>query len=326
LPQVWSWFSTRSTVMHRWHRVIRILMGAAALLIIGLLDTGRSSNTSGVAQKFSSNQAYITRAEYGKAWPFTVEGGLLTGDASRGIPSVTFTVGETTYAVNGVAAANKLYAKLQNIWAADPEIPGLCINMSPIIDRGLSLAGNVDQPFIAVAKQAEPESIQKDVAPIRCDTFKINADFDSSNSSDLREGRIALQTDLPDYTEVMVSIDRSWVNEAEGETYAEAYISEKSTVGQWRKSRTVILRNSQFASSIEKRKALFRQLGEPLSIGNIDSSIEVRFTVPVNQANARFSPLNRNLEGAAVEVSGRLRIVHGVSRILWPLPGASSQF
>lgn len=95
----------------------------------------------------TSAEVTITRAEYGDAWPFTVESGVLratqTGRTSRGtlLAEVTFTTGGRTYSVNGIAKGRHRYEEIDAIWAADPRVDGLKKNIGPIIDRGLKLVG-----------------------------------------------------------------------------------------------------------------------------------------------------------------------------------------
>ena len=46
-----------------------------------------------------------------------------------------------TYAANGTAKDNTDYPALNPIWAGDPDVDGLKINIGPIIDAGLALCG-----------------------------------------------------------------------------------------------------------------------------------------------------------------------------------------
>ena len=83
----------------------------------------------------------ITRADYGDAWPFTVEAGEVRCMNSRGPGSgdVVFIVNGTTYAINGTAKATKQYADVRPIWRDNPTIAGLKVSLQPILDLGLSL-------------------------------------------------------------------------------------------------------------------------------------------------------------------------------------------
>jgi Protein of unknown function (DUF2511) len=78
----------------------------------------------------------VKRSDYGKAWPFTVDSGVL---ACEGAGAVTFEANGTRYAVNGIAAGQDL-PKINPIWRDDPDLAGLKVNIGPIIDRGLKLS------------------------------------------------------------------------------------------------------------------------------------------------------------------------------------------
>jgi hypothetical protein len=324
LPQLWDWIAARSAVVQQNAKACRILSPIAPLLLLAAFDSDRSYPTSprgrAANQALSTNQVLITREEYGKAWPFTVDEGILIGDSSRGLPAVSFAVGSTTYGINGVASSDPSNAEVEAIWAKNPDISGARINIGPIIDRGLSLAKGFDEPYVPPIPPPQPANIN--APPLRCDSFQVNARFVGDESMDSRQVQVSVNTDLPDETEVMVRIDRSWVNTVEGETYAEDYFSEKSTIGQWRNPRTVDLHYSQFVAGLDRAKQIHASIGEPISVGSIDDAIEVSFIVPVGQSDARFAPQNRNLEGSAVKVSyGVMRNVEGKVRLRWPISG-----
>ena len=66
----------------------------------------------------------------------TVDGGTL---ACEGAGAVTFTVGGTTYAVNGMASGNGQWPDIDPIWAKGSDTPKK--DIGPLIDRGLQLCG-----------------------------------------------------------------------------------------------------------------------------------------------------------------------------------------
>lgn len=79
----------------------------------------------------------VRKEDYGDAWPFTVESGVVRCVAPRN--EVVFSSGGTAYAVNGTAKANDLYADIGSIWKDDPTIAGAKVSIGPILDLGLSL-------------------------------------------------------------------------------------------------------------------------------------------------------------------------------------------
>lgn len=81
-----------------------------------------------------SDAAYLTRVEFGEAWPLTVDrvqvfctgnGGIVVADGAQ------------RYALNG--AAQSQAPAINPIWKDNPEIPGTKINIAPLIERGQTL-------------------------------------------------------------------------------------------------------------------------------------------------------------------------------------------
>ena len=81
----------------------------------------------------------ITESEFGAAWPFTVPSGELRCENG----AVTFTVGSDLYGVNGTAKTrykqDANYRDISTIWKDDAKTPGMKVDISPIIERGLGL-------------------------------------------------------------------------------------------------------------------------------------------------------------------------------------------
>ncbi len=86
-----------------------------------------------------SSEVKITKQEYGEAWAFTVDEGVLSCKGSNGIGEVFFTVSGKTYAVNGTAKGTKKYLPIDDIWAADPKIAGAKKDIGAFIEKGLKL-------------------------------------------------------------------------------------------------------------------------------------------------------------------------------------------
>ena len=80
-------------------------------------------------------------------WPLTVQSGTLRCEPLSTMPKVklvTFTSNGKTYAVNGIArghAKKHGWRQIDEIWKADPKVPGMKINIDLLIDRGLALCG-----------------------------------------------------------------------------------------------------------------------------------------------------------------------------------------
>lgn len=102
------------------------------LLAAALLSCSPSDDEPG-GQKVSRN-------DYGKNWPLTVESGTLDCEGSDGIGEATITVDGTTYALNGLAKQNPDNADVRPIWADDPELgQGSKKDIGVLIDDALEL-------------------------------------------------------------------------------------------------------------------------------------------------------------------------------------------
>jgi hypothetical protein len=77
----------------------------------------------------------VSRADYGTDWPLTVESGVLACDSD----AATIEVGGTTYALNGTARTFRAGVDIDPIWAANPDVDGLKIDIGPLIDDALKL-------------------------------------------------------------------------------------------------------------------------------------------------------------------------------------------
>jgi hypothetical protein len=107
---------------------LAVLLGVCGALVVGC---GSAKNARKVSQ-----------SDYNSTWPLTVSSGTLR---CQGADEVTFTVGGTTYAVNGLAhgvASQHGWEDVRRIWADDPHDPSLKISIGPLIDDGLKLCSD----------------------------------------------------------------------------------------------------------------------------------------------------------------------------------------
>ena len=102
--------------------------------------------TVDIPKSVANDPGLLIGTEFGDDWPLTTPyvvahcdkisaGGMhlqvVTIDAPDGM----------TYAANGTAKDHTDYPALDPIWADDPDVDGLKINISPIIDAGIALCG-----------------------------------------------------------------------------------------------------------------------------------------------------------------------------------------
>ena len=89
-----------------------------------------------------AGSARVTQSDFGSNWPLTVSNGTLSCSPLGDLGIVTFSANEKTYAVNGIAkgrAKQNGWRPIDEIWKANPTVPGTKINIGPLIDKGLSL-------------------------------------------------------------------------------------------------------------------------------------------------------------------------------------------
>lgn len=153
--------------------------------------------------------------------------------------------------------------------------------------------------------------------PIRCDRFEPKATLKGSQLT------VSLDTDLPDWTVVMVSISRSYWAGAPTEQYPIDYVGSRSTVGEWRKAKAISVDDAVWRRKLDDQLRLLAVAGQPVKPTRLGVDITVSFTVPVFQPDPRFGPGNRNLVGTKVPSKG-LRIVGGELSVKLPL-GAPAQ-
>lgn len=103
-----------------------MVSGVAAKLSVALIIGCSSAPTGDV----------VTGAEFGDAWPLTVDHGTLRCEPPG---AVIFQAPDgSDYAVNGLASSQG-YPEIGPIWADDPDPLILKLSIAPILDRGLAL-------------------------------------------------------------------------------------------------------------------------------------------------------------------------------------------
>ena len=112
------------------------LVIAVAVFGPACTPVAEESHGDSIEMNLAPNEALMTSDELGEDWPLTVDEGIVR---CEGAGEVYFEADGTTYAVNGTARGASDAPEIDQIWADDPEIKGLKINIGPIIDRGLEL-------------------------------------------------------------------------------------------------------------------------------------------------------------------------------------------
>jgi len=129
-------------------RALLIVAGLLAFFtIVGLLmptperaASPRPTTTPSPSPSSTPNESkspgYVSREEYGDAWPLTVDSGVLVCDQSRGaLGAVVFAAGGSRYGINGMAKSQG-YPPINPIWRyATPTFDGTPVVRIPESER-----------------------------------------------------------------------------------------------------------------------------------------------------------------------------------------------
>lgn len=136
------------------------------------------------------------------------------------------------------------------------------------------------------------------------DTFEIHHQWQGDTLV------LAIRSDLPDATTLMVSVDRFYWERGSSDTYSLPYLSQKTRIGAWEdRVHRVVIDDRFWRDSLQALQRQMARIGMPFQVRRIEDSIRVDFIVPVNQDDPRFGRGNSNLTGSAVRKSG-LRVVN----------------
>ncbi len=138
---------------------------------------------------------------------------------------------------------------------------------------------------------------------------------------------LAIDTDLPDAAEVIVSVDRRYYEVGNKEAYGRSYFSEKGRILKWRTPRRVPINDEIWKADLKAHQSKMAALSSDLAfeVDLIEDQISVRAVVHMNQPDSRFGGRgNPNLSGAAVsQMSGsnNWNLVEDQKKIEMPLTG-----
>jgi len=188
----------------------------------------------------------------------------------------------------------------------------------PTLVLGLLMVGGCstsDQPASQdtsppLSAVKEPPSKEE---PIKSDEFAIVHSLQGDTLT------VSVDTDLPDFTDVMVSVSRSYFEKNSTDEFSRNYFEEKGTVGRWRQPRQVKVSHDTFKASLQEQQRKTAQAGIGGQLDRIESDVVIGFTVPMFQSNAAFGNRNSNLTGAATTTSGNGRIVRAEVSVRYPL-------
>ncbi|WP_263091754.1 YebY family protein [Curtobacterium sp. RIT-PI-V] len=97
-----------------------------------------------VPKKLKKKKGLLVSTKFGDEWPLTVPyvvvrcKNITVGGMDLNVVTLKAPDG-TRYAVNGTAQAHTAYPEIDPIWAPNPDVDGLKIDIAPVIDAGLKL-------------------------------------------------------------------------------------------------------------------------------------------------------------------------------------------
>ena len=132
------------------------------------------------------------------------------------------------------------------------------------------------------------------ITGIVCNKFDIVAKL-NDNKLILR-----VDTDLINYTDIIVTVSRSYYRKKIKEAYAINYFKEKAKISKWKSEQEIVLDN--FVWNNDLNNLSFKD--PKFEIEVISDSIKVYIVVPIDQSNHDFGKFNKNLSGEAVTHNG----------------------
>lgn len=147
---------------------------------------------------------------------------------------------------------------------------------------------------------------------VKCDVFKVNGKLNDNHLS------VSLTTDLPNNTDIMVSVSRSYWNDGDTTEYEREYFSEKSTVQKWRVKHVLVINNNNWIKGLNNNQKALMSSGLSSNVRKISDSLNIDIIVPVIQSNPKFGKGNSKLIGKKVSTSF-LRTVEGDTNIYYPI-------
>lgn len=114
---------------------------------------------------------------------------------------------------------------------------------------------------------------------------------------------LAIDSDLPDSTDLIVTVNRDYVQVGRPEAYSRDYFSERAKLSEWRTPRRVPIDDVAWKADLLAFQAAMARFPSDIAfqIGPIQDQIGVRVVVHINQSDPRFGGRgNPNLSGLAV--------------------------
>ncbi len=151
-----------------------------------------------------------------------------------------------------------------------------------------------------------------------CDSGVVADRFEVKHRLDGKTLYLTLDTDLPDFPDVFVSVNRDYRQKGRRVGYAIEYFQEASSVGKWRAERAIPLDNPAWKKKLEEEQERMKKQLTPFTVESINEEITINFTIPAKQSDKRMGDQNSKLKGKAV-TKASIPIILNEVKIRFPL-------
>jgi len=158
----------------------------------------------------------------------------------------------------------------------------------------------------------EKDPVTEKSKTITCNMFDVNWNIKGNTLT------FSLSTDLPDDTDIMVSVSRGYLEKGDSYEYAINYFSEKSTVNKYHSNHSVTIDDDVWEAELKAFQDKMAGVGFGFEVAKVSEEIGINFLVPINQSNPLYGDKNINLDGNVVSTSG-LRTISKELKIKKPL-------
>lgn len=169
-------------------------------------------------------------------------------------------------------------------------------------------------------KQNEQKPTNLKNNKIICDKFILNANLKEGNLS------LAIDSDLPKFTDIIVSISRSYWKQGNEDEYSIDYFKEKSSIQQWIQKRNINIMNSDWNEKLISHKKQMSEYGTDFqfTVDKVSNDIKISVIVPIKQTDPSFGEKNVNLSGKEVTHTN-INVIHKDVLLEYPISGYTTK-
>jgi len=151
---------------------------------------------------------------------------------------------------------------------------------------------------------------------IVCDKFNFNSNLIDDQLT------LSIDSDLPEFTDIIVSVSRSYWQQGNDDEYSIDYFKEKSNIQQWKQKRNINLLNSDWSEKLISHQNKMSEYGVDFQfkVDKVSNDINISAIVPIKQSNQIFGIRNENLVGKEV-LQTNINVIQKDVLIDYPITG-----